>query len=231
MSDTYRNERKRIMNTEPIATPDQKKKKKKKMLIAIIVVSLLAAVSYILLENPQIFEKQEKQTITSMYSDKLYSYVFYPADYERDITQDAEYMDLDRSVHYKLGYESVLVPREEAGDYNEAVQFFYDYFDVIMAGDVETYNTFFTDRYYEYYDPYVTFTPQMIYNIEVEQLSETLNDDGTVMWKFNVTYMIHKNDGTFRNDIESNASKTLYYELICDNDGNVLIDYITYYRR
>lgn len=219
------------MNTEPTKTQDQKKAKKKKMLIAIIVISLLAVISYVLLENPQIFEKQEKQKITSMYSDKLYSYNFYPTDYNLDITKDEVYMDLDRSVHYKVGNLSVLVLREEVDDYNDAVRFFYDYFDTIMAGDAETYNTYFTDRYYEYYEPYSRFAPQMIYAIEVEQLSETANEDGTTSWTFDVTYKIHRNDGTFRNDLDSDASKTLYYELIADRDGNVLIDYITYYRR
>lgn len=219
------------MNTETQNTKDQKKAKKKKMLIAIIIISILAVISYVLLENPQIFEKQEKKSPTSMYSDKLYSYVFYDADYNRDITQDAEYMLLDREVHYKQGYLSISVPREEAASYNKAVEFFYDYFDTVMAGDYETYNTYFTDRYYEYYDPYISFAPQMIYDIEVEQLTEVSNDDGTINWTFNVTYKIRQNDGTFRNDLDSDATKTLYYELICNKDGKVLIDYITYYKR
>lgn len=219
------------MNTENIKNTDKKKAKKKKMLIAIIIISILAAFSYILLEKPQIFEKNEKQSVTSMYSDKLYSYNFYPADYNRDVTLDEEYMSLDRSVHYKLGNLSILVPREDAASYNKAVQFFYDYFDTIIAGDADTYNTYFTDRYYEYYEPYSRFAPQMIYDIEVYQLSETANEDGTISWTFNVTYKIRKNDGTFRNDLDSDASKTLYYELIADNEGSVMIDYITYYRR
>ena len=42
--------------------------------------------------------------------------------------------------------------------------------------------------------------------------------------------MIHRNDGTFRNDIDSDASKTLYFELIEEN-GVVKIDRITYYVR
>lgn len=220
------------MNTETPKTNDQKNLKKKRMLTAIIIISILAVISYVLLENPQIFEKAEdKNTPTSMYSENLYSYTFYEADYDRDVTQDEEYMQLDRLVHYKTGYLSVGIERDEIASYNDVVQFFCDYFDTIMAGDAETYNTYFTDRYYEYYEPYISFAPQMIYDIEVEQLSETQNDDGTTNWNFNVIYKIHKNDGTFRNDLESDSYKVLYYELIGDAAGNVLIDYITYYKR
>ncbi len=219
------------MNTKEQIILD-KKNKKKKMLISIIIISILAVVSYVLLENPEIFEKeQEKISVTSMYSDKLYSYNFYEADYDRDVTADEWYMQLDRNMHYKVGNLSIMLLPEDIETRNDAVKFFDKYFKTIVAGDVETYNTYFTDEYYKIYAPYELFSPQMIYNIEIEQLSETSNPDGTTNWTFNVTYMIHKNDGTFRNDLDSDSSKTLYYELIEDAKGDVKINYITYYKR
>ena len=123
-----------------------------------------------------------------------------------------------------------MVLEDEMNDYNEAVRFFVEYFETVIAGDVDTYNSYFSDEYYKIYEPYSLFAPQMIYDIEVEQLSEKINSDGTTDWTFNVKYKIYKNDGTFRNDIPSDASKTLYYELSADKNGNVLIDYITYYK-
>lgn len=219
------------MNTENTKLID-KKEKKKRMLIAIIIISVLAVISYILLENPEIFEgKKEKISATSMYSDNLYSYTFYEPDYSRDVTKDEWYMQLDRNMHYKVGNLSVMLLPEDVSGHNNAVKFFDKYFKTIIAGDTETYNTYFTDEYYETYEPYELFAPQMIYNIEIEQLSETPNEDGTTNWTFNVTYMIHKNDGTFRNDLDSDSSKTLYYELIGDAKGDVKINYITYYKR
>ena len=71
----------------------------------------------------------------------------------------------------------------------------------------------------------------MLYNIQVEQLSEVMNNDGTSEWTFNVTYMIHRNDGTFRNDLDSDSSKKLFFELIGYPDGTVKIDNISYYKR
>ena len=80
------------------------------MLIGIIVVTLLGAVSWILLENPQIFEVNTKSDKpTSMYSDKLYSYNFYPTDYDLDPTQDERYMQYDRYVYYKNGAVSQAI--------------------------------------------------------------------------------------------------------------------------
>ncbi len=218
------------MNTEN-NQKDIKKIKKKRMLIAIIIVSVLGVISYVLLENPQIFEKKEVKKATSMYSDKLYSYIFHKCEDDFDVTTDEWYMQLDRSLHYKSGNVSVMVLDEELSGYNNAVKFFKTYFETVVAGDEETYNTYFTDRYYENNDPYISFAPQMIYDIEVEQLSEKSHDDGTTSWSFNVKYKIHKNNGTFRNDLDSDSTKTLYYELIGDKQGNVKIDYVTYYKR
>lgn len=211
---------------------DEKKRKKRNMLIGIAVVSLLGVVSFVLLENPQIFEiKHDTDKVTSMYSDKLYSYNFYPTDYDLDPTQDERYMQYDRYVYYKNGAVSQAILEGEEDDYGPAVKFFTEYFATVIAGDTDTYNTYFTDHYYEDNEPHVRFAPQMLYNIEVEQLSEASSDDGTVRWTFNVKYMIHRNDGTFRNDLDSDSSKTLYFELVGNADGEVKIDYITYYKR
>lgn len=207
-----------------------KKKNKKRMIIAIIIVVILAAISYVITLYPDMFEKKTASGPTSMYSDKLYSYNFYPSDYDLDVTTVPEYMELDRGIHYKNGNYTILVLDEELSDYNDAVKFFHEYFKTLTLGDTETYNSYFTDEYYESNEPYYDFAPQMIYNIEVEQLSETFNDDGTTTWTFNVMYMIYRNDGTFRNDMGSDAAKKLYYELIMDKDGEVKINYITYYK-
>lgn len=218
------------MHTEAHEVTAVRKKRKKRMIVAIIIVSVLAVISYILLENPKIFEREVDSKVTSMYSDKLYSYNFYPTDYDLDVTANEWYMQLDRAVHYKNGPLTVMIYDDELDSYNKAVQFFVQYFKTIVAGDADTYNTYFTDAYFEKNDPYERFAPQMLYDIEVEQLSETSNEDGTMNWSFNVKYKIYQNDGTFRNDLPSDAAKKLRFELIGDTQGNVKIDNISYYR-
>ncbi|MBQ8187235.1 MAG: hypothetical protein IJ037_10260 [Clostridia bacterium] len=219
------------MNEEQKNTPKtDKKKKKQRMLIGILIVTVLAVVSYILLENPQIFEGKKDTSPTSMYSDKLYSYVFYPTDYNLDVTADETYMGYDRLLHYKSGSVTIDVSAEDAAGYNDAVAFFVDYFDTVIAGDADTYNTYFTDQYYESADPYDRFAPQMLYDMLIEQLSESTSSDGITTWGFNVSYKIHRNDGTFRNDLPSDAYKKLYFELVSTASGDVKINRITYYK-
>ncbi|MCR5681952.1 MAG: hypothetical protein K6G29_05805 [Clostridiales bacterium] len=216
-------------------TPDAAKKKKKKRLIIVLsAVTLLAAVSWVLTTFPNLFAGRKNNSgVTTMYSDRNISYLFYESDYDLDPTTDEDYMGQDRQLWYKLGNLAVGGELDESVwlDYNAAVRFFAKYFRTAIAGDAETYNTFFTDHYYEDNKPYYRFAPQRIYDMHVEELSETVSGDGTTVWVFNVEYRIMKNDGSFRNDIPSDGSKKLRFTLIGDAAGGVKIDAIDYYRR
>lgn len=206
-----------------------KKAKKKKMLIGILAVTLLGAASWLLTEHPELFKKEENKP-TTMYSDELTTYLFYPIDYDLDITKDSVYMGLNRYIYYKNGGETIGITDGNYEKYGPAVQFFAIYFNTIINGSANAHNLLYTDNYYKTNEEYDSFPPQMLYDILIEQLAMVENSDKTVTYKFNVSYKIHKNTGTFRNDIDSDSSRTLYYELIEDRDGRVLIDRITYYK-
>ncbi len=77
---------------------------------------------------------------------------------------------------------------------------------------------------------HLRFAPQMIYDIHIDQLSESTDSAGVTTWTFEVGYKIYRNDGTFRNDIPSDGSRPLIFTLIGDARGNVLIDSIERYR-
>ena len=164
-----------------------KKKKKRILLIVLAVVTLLAGVSYLMTEKPAFFadlfarKKSVYSGPTSMYSDELRSYVFYPTNYNLDPTEDEEYMGLDRQLWVHSGGVGVggSLDGESWIGFNDAAVFFAEYFKTVIAGDADTYNGFFTDRYYRDADPYVRFAPQMLYDIHVYQLSETANSDGS----------------------------------------------------
>lgn len=204
--------------------------KRKKLIIAIAVLTALAALSYVLTLYPDLFTKKDDSP-KSMYSDKIVSYSFYESDYGLDVTTVPEYMELDRAIHYKVGNVSTLLTDNDIDGSDASVKFFRTYFDALRRGDWEEYNTYFTDEYYKSNDPYTIFAPQMIYGIEIELVSLTPKEDGTTVYDYNVDYMIFRNDGTFRNDMGSDASKKLYYELIEYPDGSVKIDLISYYKR
>ena len=139
-------------------------------------------------------------------------------------------MGLNRYLYYTNGPETIAVTDGDYAQYGATVAFFGQYFETVIAGDTDTYNTYFTEHYYETNAPHERFAPQMLYNLNVTKLWEELEDDTVTRYAFDVTYMIHRNDGTFRNDIDSDSSKTLYFELVEENDV-VKIDRITYYVR
>ena len=207
-------------------TPEEKKCKKRNLILVLAIFTVLGAISFILTEAPQLFEKEDDSP-KSMYSDSLHSYTFYPTDLNLDVTADAEYMEQDRQIYYKKGPVSVAIIPEELADYNDAVLFFVEYFATVIDGDTETYNTFFTENYYRTNKPYTVFAPQMLYDILIEQLVEERQQDGGNRWTFRVEYKIHRNDGTFRNDMESDSVRTLYYVLEGDPMGVVKIDAIS----
>ena len=214
----------------PRLTEQEKRRSRTKVILVLAAVTVLAVLSWWLTsEKAGCAKKPTTEGPTSMYSDRLVSYAFYPSDYDLDVTTVDEYMQLDRIVRYKNGGLTLGVTKDDPDGTNAAVRFFLTYFDTVIAGDYETYNTYFTDHYYETEEPYVSFAPQMLYNIEVEQLDESVESDGTTKWTFYVSYMIYRNDGSFRNDIPSDAIRKLRYELIEDRDGTVRIDRICYY--
>ena len=140
-----------------------KQRNKRRIIIGFIVMCVLGLVSAVCLQNPQWFEV-EHETIanTSMYSDRIVSYSFYPTDYDLDVTADEVYMGLDRYVYFKNGNETIAITDGDYAAYNPAVEFFGKYFETVIAGDAETYNTFFSDLYYQSNKPYVPFAPQML---------------------------------------------------------------------
>jgi len=215
------------MEKENVTPSVSVRRKKIRMILWIAGIALLGLLSYILLMHPELFTVK-KNKVTSMYSDRLLSYSFYEADYELDITKDERYMGLDRYIHVQLGNENFAITDGNYAPYGEAVEFFAKYFETVIAGDAEAYNSLFTDAYYQYVQPYERFTPQMIYGIKLQELSAVREDAGD-WYVYNVTYAIHRNNGTFRNDMGSDAFKTLIFTLVEEN-GELKINAIDYYR-
>ena len=225
--------------TMPAGTPipkgekkkPQSKKRKKIIFICILLAMCLFGAGgwYVLYGNPDILPnafQEIRQHVAGMYGSQE-SYIYYPIDYDLEITTVREYMELDRDIHYKNGPETVMITDANLEFYGPDVQFFRRYFDYAISGDYEAYNQLFTDHYYESNEPYYSFTQQMIYDIVIEKLSATESTKG-VLYAYNVTYKIYRNNGTFRNDIGSDGAKTLYFELLQSGDS-ILIDRITYY--
>lgn len=204
------------------------KTKKKIMLIWISAFVILAVASYVLIYYPEIFDK-ESGTVEVTGSNGFYDY-FYEADYSLKLEEYedySDYLDLDRALYYKNGNQTVGISKSELASYPDVVRFFGEYFDAVIKGDTETYNSLFSDEYYKTHEEKENFTPQMVYNMMIEQLSVSA-ENGFNEYVFDVSYKIFENNGTFRDDIYSNASRTQRIT-VDDSEGDFRISSVKYY--
>ncbi len=184
------------------------------VLLALVVLSgVLWLVGFLLQDSPKRPE--------SLSSDR-----FYEADYDRNIFEDPAYQRLDRSVRYLEYGSGETITEENYQSLGVASEFFHDYFDAIIRGDCEAYRSFLTPYYVRTFEPSERFTMQMLYDIEVNRTqtraSAEYEGQEVPVYYFEVKYKIFENNGTFRDDVESNRSTTQYYELYDLGDRLVL---------
>lgn len=207
-----------------------KKQKTKRIIIIVFSVLLIgAALGLILLQKDKAETappKEEEKKVIGMYGSTS-SYIFYPIVEDIDFNDYPDYFGLDREIHFKFESETVTVDEEIAEDYGPELKILVDYINDAIAGDYESLNSLFSENYYEKYDEYYSFTPQMLYDIELELLGET--EDGDISYfGFDVSYKIYRNNGTFRNDFGKNSSRKLYFRVKVEN-GVAVIDNVESY--
>lgn len=146
-------------------------------------------------------------------------------DSEIDIENDKDYLALDRNLYFKNGGLEFTVTADDE-DLDEGAAFFLEYFDAVLRGDEDRYNSMFSEAYFASYLPQAEFTKQMIYDMHIELISREESGE-TLNLTYYVDYKIHRNNGTFRRDILHDASRKLCFILSGTKD-NLKIDSITY---
>ncbi|MCD7776391.1 MAG: hypothetical protein LUH54_03345 [Firmicutes bacterium] len=217
---------------------DSLKKQKRGIITAACVMVLIVAVWFI--REPaisfisSIFE-DDSSGPTSDFSDKVVSYSFYATDYDENIFEDEDYMDKNRMLAYVKDSNTFYLELDTEADYSSydsTVNFFVAYLDAVINGEYESYADFFTDECKENYPDVIKerFTMQKLYDIKItfNSISSATDADGESVnvYYYYLDYKIYKNNGTFRNDIESDATRTLICELYVYSDGNMLINYL-----
>lgn len=203
---------------------------KRGVIIAIIVMLAIVLIWYAVIPGigaiiDLINKKKDDGEPKSDYMDHLASHLFYAADYDEDIYDDADYMKKDRSIAYTNGPDTYYISDGNFAPYGTPLVFFGRYFDTVINGRYQEYDEYFTDYYFENQTNKKSFTPQKMYGIKIE-LINTFEENGVRTYNYYVDFKIMKNNGTFRNDIGSDSARKVVYELIEDNDGTVLINYI-----
>lgn len=203
-------------------------KKKKTVLIFVIAFVLIAVVGAIVLA----FNKEEEKAFVSSFvynSDyEPKSYIFYEPDRDADIYADPDYQAVVSYLYYERDGIKTCITDGNFEKYGRPVVFFAKYFDALKAGDTEAFNSLHSQRYFENNRECTDIAPQRLYDITLTYLFEKDMADeiyGEVTkYVFETKYMIMKNDGTFRSDVGSDASRKLYLELVETPDGNFFID-------
>lgn len=144
--------------------------------------------------------------------------LFAPADYETDIFEDQTYLSMNRAIKYIEGAQSTEVALDEDGGYfGEGLVFFQQYFNCVINGDYEAYQTLISDKYdaKNAYPIPEKFTMQKIHSISVEHRSDadTIVSQNEVRRYYVVKYQIYQNNGTFRDDIRPTDILPLLFEL------------------
>ncbi len=163
---------------------------------------------------------------------------FYAADWEKDIMEDKSYLGLDRNIYFHdtRRNEKIGVSDENSAqvsqDYKAGVDLLRKYIKYAIAGNHTDINKMFSDAYYAAgYKDFDAFTMQQIYDICITtiRLSSTEENGKTYQsYEFWLEYKIRENNGTFRDDVESDGAKPEMF-IITDRDGDVKIDAIIPY--
>ena len=144
---------------------------------------------------------------------------FYPVDDPWNYPDNEEYLDMDRRLFVHNPFEGTTYSVEESqlSGEDEFVAFFYDYFQAIIEGDVESFFAMYAVDYQGGLELPKTFTSQMVYDITLYPQTE-----GGSIASYRVDYRIYRNNGTLRNDVGSDTIRPLIFTLI-EEDGELKI--------
>ncbi len=152
---------------------------------------------------------------------------FYPVS-DENIFESAEYLGLDRSVYYcdnSTGYNTIIEPitDEDRSKFPAEVQFLEVYLMSIISGDNGTYRSLFSEAYLKE-NTLPTFTQQMLYRICIYRVGNETDANGRELSVYRLEYMIRRNNGTFRQDVESDAIRPQFVVLSKTENNSFLIE-------
>lgn len=222
-------------NKKPAASIDPAKaKKKKRAAIAIAAMCAICVVGMFFMNSETLtfdfLEKTETDVVQHVYSaDGVHRISLWDPDWETDIFERGDWLDKTRFVTYVEGGMEITIVDDDHAAYGEPVAMFADYFDALMHGDAALVNSFYSDAWLaENNGGFTKITMQKLYDMKVEYLSRVDNKSAaTTDWYYKISYKIMENDGTFRNDIPSDAVRAQYYT-VHDNGYELEITYVGY---
>lgn len=201
----------------------------KRRILKIWIISLVAVAALALFFSSVLPKLLEREPVKNADLINLYDY-FYEPEWVGSVEGREgyeEFSGFDRTVKFRDGNVTRGMTPENEGTFRAEELFFKEYFAALEAGDADAYNALFTASYRAEHGDKEKFTPQMIYDIEVERIAQTIIGN-TSTYDFNVYYKIYRNDGTFRNDVYSDAVRGIRL-VIDDTEGKFKISALKYF--
>ncbi len=209
------------MNNEQLLRELEEKKRQsrsmqKKIIVCIMAVAILCAVF-----GGVMAVALSGWFVTVEHKEASGGFVLYPmVDYEYNIMEDAAYLRLLSDEPF-IKYCDNDTRIEESlsedlyDDRGDAVKRIIDMVLAIQAGDHEAYYSFFTDAFLDVeraarleqgLPAEHEFTMQQVYAVVITKISEEKNPQtGVETCIYRLKYKIHKNNGTFRTDLDSDS--------------------------
>lgn len=193
----------------------KRKKRRRSVLLAVAVTIAVIALTVILLLL--LLPEDEAPTDPSAGST-----VFYPS-YDGDVRENEAYLALDRQFYLcdpDYGSREAIDDGQFAADAQLAL--LRDYINSLIDGYPSACRSLFTASALDA-SPIPEFEQQMIYRVEITRVSqEVSNGERRVI--YSLSYMIYRNNGTYRRDVGSNAVRPEYLTLLEVSEGEYRID-------
>lgn len=192
-------------------TSADKRKIKKALIVIVCVLAVLCLLAGALSLVTKLLEGEVSEV---SYDD----YRFFEADYNKNIMEDKLYLSLDRAINFERFGTELVLTQGNAADIAPAADLFYRYINCIIMGDYQSYTSFFTSECLnsDKFKAPERFTMQGLYDINIKLFradSKEINGVDGVCEIYEVSYRIFENNGTFRNDILPDETRTLVFEI------------------
>lgn len=202
------------MNDEKIEIAAQKSRKTKRIIIAVFVGCLVLLVICALIPS-NTGGGSESETYPPVDPSKLWD----TKEEDFDIMEYDGYLKYDRTVYLddRMTGVRVSIDETEAMYHGEGVKLMYALISAVIAGDSEAYNGMVSEDV----GHFESFTQQQLYDIVITKHSQSQKTEESGTYTeivLMLEYKIHENNGTFRNDIEPDASRPQYF-VINDSEG------------
>lgn len=193
--------------------------KKQRMITAIVIVLAISLVGLIVLMVENRIENAEPTTPDETTIRPLLAI----PNWDEDIYADEEWLDKNRFITYVDGGMAVTITDEVYDGYGICVDFMALYFEALMQGNAEALCGFYADEYFDSNYRWDEITMQRVYDMRLEHITTT-NTASETIYVYKVSYKIMKNDGTFRNDVQSNAERPEFFTIVDDGHDIKITD-------